>query len=127
MLIIVSYVQISISVFQLIIRCFHILAYFWKSEPIIFLIKISVKTVVINIYPNPASDYVIIDYGFIDWNKGNANIEIIDELGRRVYREELPKYSGVKKIDISQYATGVYHAAILRQQALVGVAKFVKQ
>jgi len=81
---------------------------------------------IIKIFPNPSSDYVIVDYGFTDWNKGEVYLEITNELGQMVYKQELPMYSGFQKIDVSKFASGVYTVSIIRGTGVVAVAKLVK-
>jgi hypothetical protein len=81
----------------------------------------------LKIYPNPASDYAIVDYGFTDWSKGVVNLEIRNDLGELVYQQQLPMYSGFQKIDISLWASGVYMAFIKRGGAVVAGAKFVRE
>lgn len=82
---------------------------------------------ILKIFPNPANDYAIIDYGFTDWNKGQVSLEICNALGQLVYSQQLPMYSGYQKIDISVFASGVYMAFIKRGAGVVATAKFVKE
>jgi hypothetical protein len=92
------------------------------------------KEKVIRVFPNPASNFVMIDYGFTDWNKGEVSLEITNQLGQTVYEQTLPMYSGFQKLDISNYPSGVYNAFIMRgsspnggKGAVVAVAKWVKE
>jgi hypothetical protein len=85
------------------------------------------KEKAIKIFPNPASDVVTIDYGFTDWSKGEATLQISNELGQVVYNQKLPMYSGFQKIDISSFGQGFYNASIKRNEAVIATAKFVKQ
>jgi hypothetical protein len=81
----------------------------------------------LKIYPNPAEDYTIIDYGFTDWSKGPVRLEVINSLGQTVYQRMLPMYSGFQKLDVSKYASGIYEAFIRRQGSVVSQAQFVKE
>ncbi|MDB5283969.1 MAG: hypothetical protein JWO06_3044 [Bacteroidota bacterium] len=85
------------------------------------------KEKIIKIFPNPASDYTIVDYGFTDWNKGAVGLQISNELGQVVYEQKLPMYSGYQKIDVSRFAAGIYNAQVIRNGAIIGVQKFVKE
>jgi hypothetical protein len=85
------------------------------------------KEQILKIFPNPATDYAMIDYGFTDWNKGPVSLEICNALGQLVYNQKLPMYSGYQKIDVSAFASGVYMAFIKRGAGVVAMAKFVKQ
>jgi hypothetical protein len=85
------------------------------------------KEQIIKVYPNPASDYIIVDYGFTDWNKGQPGLEICNALGQTVYAQQLPMYSGFQKIDVRGLAGGVYMVYIKRQNAVIANGKFVRQ
>lgn len=84
------------------------------------------KEKILKVFPNPATDFVTIDYGFTDWNKGEVVLEITNHLGQVVHRQPLPMYSGFQKVEVSQLATGVYTALIKRGVQVVATAKFVK-
>ena len=81
----------------------------------------------IKVYPNPASSFVVVDYGFTNWNKGEVSLEIRNELGQIVFKQQLPMYSGFQKVDVSQFAFGAYNALIKRHEQIIGIAKFSKQ
>ena len=83
------------------------------------------KEQIIKVYPNPAADYIVVDYGFTDWNKAQPNLEICNALGQIVYTQVLPMYSGVQKIDLNEFATGVYTVFIKRSGGVVGAQKLV--
>ena len=92
------------------------------------------KEKILKIFPNPASDFVFVDYGFTDWNKGQVSLEIDNALGQIVYIQQLPMYSGYQKLDVSKFASGVYQVAIKRQggsertpMEVVAVGKFVRE
>lgn len=80
----------------------------------------------IKVFPNPATDYVVVDYGFTNWSKGEVSLEISNELGQVVYAQRLPMYSGFQRIDVSRLAAGGYHVAIKRGVQTVAVGKFSK-
>ncbi len=81
----------------------------------------------LKVFPNPATDYITIDYGFTDWNKGEATLEITNQVGQVVHQQPLPMYSGFQKVEVSQLAAGVYTAFIKRGVQVVSTAKFAKQ
>mgnify|MGYP001193921403 CR=1 FL=1 len=64
----------------------------------------SVKSERINIYPNPTSGKVLIN--FWGYKITEASIEIIDLLGKTVYQEEIKSKESV--IDISRFSQGIY-------------------
>ena len=85
------------------------------------------KEAILKVYPNPASDYVMVDYGFTDWSKNGAvSLEICDELGQAVYEQILPQYSGFQKLDFTKFAAGVYTAFIRRNGQMIATQKFAK-
>jgi hypothetical protein len=82
---------------------------------------------ILKIFPNPANDYTIIDYGFTDWSKGIVTLEIRNSLGEKVHEEQLPMYSGFQRIDLSKFSSDMYTAFIKRSTGVVASEKFVKQ
>ncbi len=88
-------------------------------------IQRAAKEQIIKVYPNPATDYVVVDYGFTDWNKGQPNLEICNTLGQVVYGQVLPMYSGLQKIDVGSFASGIYTVFIKRGGGVVATQKMV--
>jgi hypothetical protein len=83
---------------------------------------------VLKIYPNPANDYAIVDYGFTDWSMGTAvSLQIIDAVGQVVYTQALPAYSGFQRLDISGFAAGVYEVVIKRGGGVVASGRLVRE
>jgi hypothetical protein len=87
---------------------------------------IKAKENVLKIFPNPSSDYTVIDYGFTDWSKGPVVLEIDNAMGQAISSIQLPMYSGFQKIDISWWASGIYTAFVKRNNSIIAAAKFVK-
>ncbi|MDB5283641.1 MAG: hypothetical protein JWO06_2716 [Bacteroidota bacterium] len=85
------------------------------------------KKRILKVFPNPASDFVVIDYGFTDWNKGQVSLQVDNELGQIVYEQKLPMYSGFQKIDLSKFSIGLYRVNIIRAGAVVASSSLVKQ
>ena len=85
------------------------------------------KEKIIKVFPNPATDYAVIDYGFTDWNKGKISLQISNELGQVVYTQALPMYSGFQKIDVAKFAAGVYTVSIIRNTGVVATGKLVRE
>jgi hypothetical protein len=81
----------------------------------------------LKVFPNPATDAVTVDYGFTNWEKGDVDLEITNAAGQLVHSQHLPMYSGFQRLDVMQYAAGVYNVAIKRGNAVVSVSQFVKQ
>jgi hypothetical protein len=82
----------------------------------------------IKIFPNPATDYIRIDYGTIEWNSSEEPLlSIYDMIGNKVYTQYLPAYSGIQDIDISQYSRGIYMIEIRKENLILGVGKFICQ
>ncbi len=85
------------------------------------------KEKILKLYPNPTTNFVTIDYGFTDWNKGGVSLEITNALGQIVFSRELPMYSGLQKIDVHAFANGVYGIYIKRRGLVVAKSMLVKQ
>ncbi|MFN8298618.1 MAG: T9SS type A sorting domain-containing protein [Chitinophagales bacterium] len=80
----------------------------------------------IKLYPNPASEYVVIDYGTIDWGKGKADLQLTNWLGQLVYEQPLPMYSGFQKVAVAGFASGDYTVTISQGKQVVAKGKFSK-
>jgi hypothetical protein len=80
----------------------------------------------IKVYPNPANEFVVVDYGFIDWGKGEVRMHITNEAGQQVYEQKLPMYSGFRKIDVSEFTSGVYTAYLKRDNRVIVSKQFAK-
>ena len=85
------------------------------------------KEQIIKVYPNPATDYAIVDYGFADWNKAQPDLEICNAIGQVIYKQTLPMYSGFQKIDVTNFSAGIYLVYIKRDGAVIATQKLVKQ
>ncbi|MFN8323225.1 MAG: T9SS type A sorting domain-containing protein [Chitinophagales bacterium] len=82
----------------------------------------------VKVFPNPASDFVTVDYGFTDWSKqGEVSMEIVNELGQVVYAQPLPQYSGFQKMNIADFVGGFYTVYIRRGNLVIAASKFTKQ
>ncbi len=81
----------------------------------------------LTIYPNPASDYITIDYGYTNWAKGNIDLEILNALGQIVYAQTLPSYSGFQKVHINTLPQGYYVVRLKSNGEVVAGRPFVKE
>ncbi len=80
----------------------------------------------VRIFPNPASNFLTIDYSFTDWSKGAIQLQITNELGQTIFSQNLPMYSGFQKLDVSLFASGLYHVSIKRGAHIVAAGRFAK-
>jgi len=74
--------------------------------------EMSVKEPVItknNAYPNPATSIVNIDYAL---NSGNAQVVFYNILGVSVHEQSLNGQTGTAKVNVSNFATGIYFYTI---------------
>ncbi|MBL7778592.1 MAG: T9SS type A sorting domain-containing protein [Chitinophagales bacterium] len=81
----------------------------------------------VGLYPNPASEYLVIDYAGVDWSKGELQLFIYDTKGAVIHQQPLPMYSGFQKITCTQWPSGVYQATIKRGETTIATGKVVKQ
>jgi hypothetical protein len=81
----------------------------------------------IKVYPNPATDVVMVDYGFTDWSKGAVTLQLTNALGQVVFTQNLPLYSGFQKLNISPYPAGTYRITLHRSNQTIAKATLVKE
>ncbi|MFN8323224.1 MAG: T9SS type A sorting domain-containing protein [Chitinophagales bacterium] len=81
----------------------------------------------LKVFPNPATDFVTVDYGFTDWSKGEVSLEITNALGQVVYAQVLPQYSGFQRLNVGGFASGMYQVFIKRRGVVVVAEKLVKE
>ena len=60
----------------------------------------------IEVYPNPASDFITINYAVMDYN--NKNIVIFDTNGKLIKSMSITKPIGTISVDISDLKSGIY-------------------
>lgn len=72
--------------------------------------EISVQNGLINIYPNPATDVVHLEFNTSERLDENMNLDIFDASGRLVIQKQLSETSGdqVKQINVGELTKGVY-------------------
>jgi hypothetical protein len=87
---------------------------------------INKEVIQLNLYPNPVTDVLTVSFDFSGWKADALYLEIVDALGQLVYHQRLPQYSGLQKIDVSQFTAGLYTACIKRNNGVVATAKFAK-
>lgn len=81
----------------------------------------------IKVFPNPATNEVVVDYGFTDWGKGNVTLQTTNALGQVVHTQTLPLYSGFQKLNISPYPAGTYLITLLRDTQTIATIPLVKE
>jgi hypothetical protein len=78
------------------------------------------------VYPNPAHNYVEVDYGFFPWqSKSEASLSVKNMLGEEVLSLQLPQYSGKQILNIKDLATGVYFINLMDGGVVVGSEKML--
>jgi len=79
---------------------------------------------VIRLYPNPATNKLMIDFGKVAF--GEIQIALYDIMGKQVTWEVTSK-SQKMEIDISNLIEGIYFVKIYSKNSLVNVLKFTKE
>lgn len=78
----------------------------------------------INIFPNPASEFIHIE--LVEFSHKNVNMSIYNNLGQKVYSENINGNEGNKQINVSNWSDGVYHIKIESENNQVDFKKFIK-
>lgn len=82
---------------------------------------------ILKVFPNPTTDYVVVDYGYTDWNKGEIQLEVVNTVGQLMHQQELPLYSGFQKLLVKEFSSGTYTVYIKRDGQVIAVSRFVKE
>ncbi len=99
-----------------------------SSEPIPFAPKAEATDYItqLNIVPNPASTEVNISYRFANDNlANNRSIQVYDATGRPVTEIKIGNASGVYKLNVSNYAQGIYFVEIRENNQHVLVKQII--
>lgn len=81
----------------------------------------------INIYPNPAGDYVMLGFGEDNNSRENEELEVFNGVGQRTYYSQLFPNTDAIKIETSAWANGLYYVAIKRNGIHIKSGKFIKE
>lgn len=84
------------------------------------IINKTLTTGKLDVFPNP-TESGIVDIIFEDRNLKAIKMEIVDILGRNVYKEEIDAFSGTyrKKLNIYSYQKGIYFVKIRGSNGVV--------
>ena len=75
------------------------------------------------IYPNPAYDYISVDYKL---ENGKGRIEIIDNIGRTIIVKTLNDINGTELIGLDQLSPGVYKLIFYADNKIIEAKQFSK-
>lgn len=81
---------------------------------------------IIGIYPNPATDYTILDYANMQQRSDRLHLEVINAIGEVVYETQLAKSSTQFKIETTLWEKGLYHVNFKDDGKIISKARFVK-
>lgn len=121
------YDTIITSVFDTIYTTFTDTSYISVTDTLIIYVPLSdlnghhTKNT-IKIYPNPASDYITIDYGSFE-KMNDYKLEIVNNTGATVFREKTNKETS--NIDLRKLSTGIYHIYIKNETNVILVEKIL--
>lgn len=107
---------------------------FTYTEPVIFPVitssrlskpkeNNSSKESFIKIYPNPAYDYISVDYKLVS---GNGRIEIIDNIGRTLISKTISNLNGTAVIGLDKLSPGMYKLVFYEEGKLIETKQFSK-
>jgi hypothetical protein len=77
----------------------------------------------IKLYPNPASNHVIIDYDIIYVKE--AKLQIYNSIGAVVYSKELKNKHDKIKVSVSDYKNGLYFCSLKIDGKLLNTRKII--
>lgn len=78
-----------------------------------------------NIYPNPTTSILNVDFSVENMNANGIEIQLLDVYGRLL--NVVQANSGTTQIDLSVYANGVYFIQLVADGQVVGARKVVRQ
>ncbi|HXU28612.1 MAG TPA: T9SS type A sorting domain-containing protein, partial [Bacteroidia bacterium] len=70
--------------------------------------KVAATNVTLSLYPNPAANFVTIDFK----NADAKSVEVYNEIGSKVYSMNVTDKNSAHKIDISNLPAGVYYVKV---------------
>lgn len=77
------------------------------------------------IYPNPAHEYVTIE--FPNYLKHKSKLQIYNSTGQLVYENRIDKSTKTKRINLNGFKQGIYFFEIKDNYGFVGSGKFIKE
>ena len=80
----------------------------------------------INVFPNPVSAQLTVDYAFTELPK-DATLQITDILGRTVYRQKMVNKQGQIIVEMATLQTGLYLASVHSEQHILWQTKVAVQ
>ena len=81
----------------------------------------------LKIYPNPTGNYVNLSYSVANFSLGATGIQITNVLGQVVFAQPLPVNSNYQRVDVSQFASGIYTVTLKQNGAVLAVAKLMRE
>ncbi|MCO5265983.1 MAG: T9SS type A sorting domain-containing protein [Lentimicrobium sp.] len=96
-----------------------------KSSEVRNPVKNSVKPFksLLKVYPNPAQDFITIEYNTNN-DKANVVVELSDESGRKVYRQQQVRQLEAIILDTRHYKSGNYFVTLVVDNKIANSAKF---
>ncbi|MBN9293083.1 MAG: T9SS type A sorting domain-containing protein [Flavobacteriia bacterium] len=80
------------------------------------------EKVYFSVYPNPANSTVTIE---IPGNKWDATYEVIDLVGKVVYKSTIPSDQILTQLDVTSFPSGVYQIKVNTNDNRASIKKFI--
>ena len=90
-------------------------------DPGVWIPKRFIAKEQLSVYPNPASNYVIITLP----EGENYNLFVYNTHGIKQQEIKIPKYSEQVQVDVSAYSPGLYFGILRNKEKIIGNCKFV--
>lgn len=81
----------------------------------------------VRLFPNPAANEVNIDYSNIDVSKGEATLQVSNNLGQVVYSQTVSVNNTIQKLQTNNFASGIYTVCIKHNGVMVANGRLVKE
>lgn len=95
----------------------------WYNVSPSFSVEEIVEDYSINVFPNPATDIITVDYD-LDANE-NGSFEILNLVGNKVYSQNLDGNDGSVEVSVKSFASGIYFYVLKNKGEVLTTRKMV--
>lgn len=96
----------------------------WKADETTSLKELSTDDIVLSIHPNPATDYLVVNYTFRN-DLDNVKLNFYNVLGKKVMTKNLKGDSGNIKLNVEAMNAGVYFYSVEGSGSVIRTERFI--